>query len=48
MAKLFATEVCMEAVAESMRIHGGYGFSREFEIERLYRERSAASDRRGH
>ena len=38
MAKLFATEVCMEAVAESMRIHGGYGFSREFEIERLYRD----------
>jgi alkylation response protein AidB-like acyl-CoA dehydrogenase len=38
MAKLFATEVCMETVAESMRVHGGYGFSREFEIERLYRD----------
>jgi alkylation response protein AidB-like acyl-CoA dehydrogenase len=38
MAKLFATEVCMEVVAESMRIHGGYGFSKEFEVERLYRD----------
>jgi alkylation response protein AidB-like acyl-CoA dehydrogenase len=38
MAKLFATEVCLDVVIESMRIHGGYGFSREFEIERLYRD----------
>jgi alkylation response protein AidB-like acyl-CoA dehydrogenase len=38
MAKLFATETCLEAVTEAMRIHGGYGFSREFEIERLYRD----------
>ncbi|HEX3607642.1 MAG TPA: acyl-CoA dehydrogenase family protein [Candidatus Dormibacteraeota bacterium] len=38
MAKLFATETCMEAVNEAMRIHGGYGFSREFEIEQLYRD----------
>ncbi|HVS44386.1 MAG TPA: acyl-CoA dehydrogenase family protein [Candidatus Dormibacteraeota bacterium] len=38
MAKLFATEACMEVVNESMRIHGGYGFSREFEVEQLYRD----------
>jgi alkylation response protein AidB-like acyl-CoA dehydrogenase len=38
MAKLFATETCMEVVNESMRIHGGYGFSREFEVEQLYRD----------
>lgn len=38
MAKLFATETCMEVVAESMRIHGGYGFSKEYEVERLYRD----------
>ena len=38
MAKLFATETCFEVVAEAMRVHGGYGFSREYEVERLYRD----------
>jgi alkylation response protein AidB-like acyl-CoA dehydrogenase len=38
MAKLFATETCFECVAEAMRIHGGYGFSKEYEVERLYRD----------
>jgi alkylation response protein AidB-like acyl-CoA dehydrogenase len=38
MAKLFATETCFEVVSESMRVHGGYGFSKEYEIERLYRD----------
>ena len=38
MAKLFATEACMDVVTESMRVHGGYGFSKEYEIERLYRD----------
>lgn len=38
MAKLFSTEAAMENAAESMRIHGGYGYSKEFEIERLYRD----------
>ena len=38
MAKLFATEVAQRCVEESMRIHGGYGYSKEFEIERLYRD----------
>ena len=38
MAKLFATEVGQRCVEESMRIHGGYGYSKEFEIERLYRD----------
>ena len=38
MAKLFATEVCMEVVAEAMRVHGGYGFSKEYQVERLYRD----------
>jgi len=38
MAKLFATETCFEVVAESLRVHGGYGFSKEFDIERLYRD----------
>ncbi|HEV8308704.1 MAG TPA: acyl-CoA dehydrogenase family protein [Methylomirabilota bacterium] len=38
MAKLFASEVAIKAALDSMRIHGGYGYSTEFEIERLYRD----------
>jgi alkylation response protein AidB-like acyl-CoA dehydrogenase len=38
MAKLFASEVAVKAALEAMRIHGGYGYSTEFEIERLYRD----------
>jgi alkylation response protein AidB-like acyl-CoA dehydrogenase len=38
MAKLLATEYCKEVVEDSLRIHGGYGYSKEYEIERLYRE----------
>lgn len=38
MAKLLASEYCNEVVEASFRIHGGYGYSTEFEIERIYRE----------
>jgi alkylation response protein AidB-like acyl-CoA dehydrogenase len=38
MAKLFASEVCIKAATEALRIHGGYGYSTEFEVERLYRD----------
>jgi alkylation response protein AidB-like acyl-CoA dehydrogenase len=38
MAKLFASEVALSSALESMRIHGGYGYSTEFEVERLYRD----------
>lgn len=38
MAKLFASEVALRASLESMRIHGGYGYSTEFEVERYYRD----------
>lgn len=38
MAKLFATETALENSLESMRIHGGYGYSKEFDVERLYRD----------
>ncbi|HEY2693301.1 MAG TPA: acyl-CoA dehydrogenase family protein [Streptosporangiaceae bacterium] len=38
MAKLLASEYCKEVVEDSFRIHGGYGYSTEFEIERLYRD----------
>ena len=38
MAKYLAAEYCRDVVEDSFRIHGGYGFSKEYEIERLYRE----------
>ncbi len=38
MAKMIASEYCNEVVEASFRIHGGYGYSKEYEIERLYRE----------
>jgi alkylation response protein AidB-like acyl-CoA dehydrogenase len=38
MAKYLASEYCRDVVEDSFRIHGGYGFSTEYEIERLYRE----------
>jgi alkylation response protein AidB-like acyl-CoA dehydrogenase len=38
MAKYFCTEVCHEIVTESLRVHGGYGYSAEYPIERLYRD----------
>jgi alkylation response protein AidB-like acyl-CoA dehydrogenase len=38
MAKLIASEFCAEVTQEAFRIHGGYGYSKEYEIERLMRE----------
>jgi alkylation response protein AidB-like acyl-CoA dehydrogenase len=38
MAKLFASEVAIDLSLEAMRVHGGYGYSKEFEVERLYRD----------
>ena len=38
MAKYLASEYCKEVVEDSLRIHGGYGYSKEYEIERLYRD----------
>ncbi len=38
MAKLFASEAAMENSTEAMRIHGAYGYSKEFNIERYYRD----------
>ncbi len=35
MAKYLASEYCKEVVEDAFRIHGGYGFSKEYEIERL-------------
>jgi alkylation response protein AidB-like acyl-CoA dehydrogenase len=38
MAKVFASEVALQSALDSMRVHGGYGYSTEFEVERLYRD----------
>ena len=38
MAKYLASEYCKEVVEDALRIHGGYGYSKEYEIERLYRD----------
>src|SRR6058998_1930524 len=38
MAKLFASETAFELATEAMRIHGGYGYTTEFPIERYYRD----------
>lgn len=38
MAKLFATETAMTCSLESMRIHGGYGYTKEFDVERFFRD----------
>jgi alkylation response protein AidB-like acyl-CoA dehydrogenase len=38
MAKLFASETAAEVTLDAMRVHGGYGYSREFDIERYYRD----------
>ena len=38
MAKLVATEAAMENANEAMRLHGGYGYSPEYNIERYYRD----------
>jgi alkylation response protein AidB-like acyl-CoA dehydrogenase len=38
MAKLFASEVAMEVALDAVRVHGGYGYSTEFDVERYFRD----------
>ena len=38
MAKLFSSETCLEVATEAMRILGGYGYTKEFPVERFYRD----------
>jgi alkylation response protein AidB-like acyl-CoA dehydrogenase len=38
MAKLFASETAMEIALDAVRIHGGYGYSTEFDVERYFRD----------
>ncbi len=37
-AKLFASEMCLQCASDSLQIHGGYGYSKEYKIERLFRD----------
>ena len=38
MAKLFASEMCARVAMQALRIHGGYGYTTEFDVERYYRD----------
>jgi len=38
MAKVYASEVALECAVTAMQVHGGYGYSKEFTVERLYRD----------
>jgi butyryl-CoA dehydrogenase len=43
MAKLFASEAAEQVCFEAMQIHGGYGYSSEFPVERIYRDQRLMS-----
>ena len=38
MAKLYAAEVAMEVTTKAVQLHGGYGYIREYEVERMMRD----------
>jgi alkylation response protein AidB-like acyl-CoA dehydrogenase len=38
MAKLFAAEMAMKATTDAIQIHGGYGYIREYQVERYFRD----------
>lgn len=38
MAKLYSSEICAQVCFDSMRVHGGYGYTKDFVVERLYRD----------
>ncbi len=38
MAKLFASEICMDIAIKALQIHGGYGYTKEYTVERLFRD----------
>ena len=38
MAKMFASETCVKVANEAVQIHGGYGYTKEFPVEKFYRD----------
>ena len=38
MAKYYAAEICNEICAKAVQIHGGYGYVKEYKVERMYRD----------
>ena len=38
MAKMYASELCVRAANEAVQIHGGYGYTKDFPVEKLYRD----------
>jgi alkylation response protein AidB-like acyl-CoA dehydrogenase len=38
MAKLFSSEVCVKVANEGVQIHGGYGFTKDFPVEKFFRD----------
>jgi alkylation response protein AidB-like acyl-CoA dehydrogenase len=38
MAKLFASETAMQVALDALRVHGGYGYSKEYDVERYFRD----------
>jgi len=38
MAKYFASETCNEIAGKAIQIHGGYGFTKDYKVERFYRD----------
>lgn len=38
MAKMYASEVCVKAANEAVQIHGGYGYTKDFPVEKFYRD----------
>jgi alkylation response protein AidB-like acyl-CoA dehydrogenase len=38
MAKLFASEMCLQVAFDAMRIHGGYGYTQDMDVERYFRD----------
>jgi alkylation response protein AidB-like acyl-CoA dehydrogenase len=38
MAKMYASEVCVKVANEAVQIHGGYGYTKDFPVEKFYRD----------